>query len=129
MTTNNQLQRNAFLKCGLLIMAMVTMLFSASAQSQAPAPPQPKLSGQSTDPNRIYDVVEILPSFPGGISAFGEYLKQNLKYPAADKEKKITGKVVAQFTVERDGSLKDIKVLRTPTAAMAASNQGFKLIA
>jgi len=123
MTTNKNVKRNAFLRCGLLVAAMVTMVFSASAQFQKPDPPQLKSSEQSTDPNRVYNVPEKLPSFPGGPDEFMKFLAQNIRYPAADREKNIMGKVIVQFVVERDGSLTDIKAIRSPSEEMTKETE------
>lgn len=54
-----------------------------------------------------FGTVEVLPHFPGGEKAFGEFLNQNLHPP-----KNVSGHVIASFVVEKDGSLTDIKVLR-----------------
>ena len=71
------------------------------------------------DINKVYDVVEVLPSFPGGPDKFTQYLGKNIRYPAVDRENNTQGKAIMQFVVERDGSLTDIKSLRAPTQAMA----------
>ncbi len=116
MTTKSKSQRKVFAKFGLsVIMVTATMLLPASAQSQKPTP-QP----QNSQPiDGIYSFVQVLPSFPGGVKEFMNYLSQNLKYPAADKEKHISGKVVARFVVERDGSLTNIKIVRSPADDMS----------
>jgi protein TonB len=62
------------------------------------------------DPNKIYIVIDEIPRFPGGLD---NYLQVNLKYPAEAKSKNIEGKVFLRFVVEKDGSLTDIKVLRS----------------
>lgn len=70
------------------------------------------------DNSRVYALVEKQPSFPGGTQSFLQYLASNIKYPAEDRKNNVQGRVVAQFVVEKDGSLSDVKVLRTPSAAM-----------
>jgi periplasmic protein TonB len=67
------------------------------------------------DPNQIFNAVEIEPKFPGD---FGAYLGKNIHYPPVDKENGVQGKVFVQFVVERDGSLTDIKVLRSPDESL-----------
>ena len=57
------------------------------------------------------DVVEITPSFPGGQSALMTYLSENFKYPSDCSD--VSGRVVVTFMVETDGSLSDIKVVRS----------------
>jgi TonB family protein len=70
--------------------------------------------------NRVYTVVDIVPSFPGGMGEFNQYLAQSIRYPAVDRENNLQGKVETQFVVDTDGSLKDIKILSAPSEAMGA---------
>ncbi|RCH54585.1 energy transducer TonB [Mucilaginibacter hurinus] len=65
------------------------------------------------DPNEIFNAVEQPPAFPGGLAAFGNYLSKNIRYPAVARENNVQGRVFLQFVVEKDGSLTDIKVLRS----------------
>jgi protein TonB len=67
------------------------------------------------DPNQIFTAVENEPKFKGD---FGAYLSRNIRYPAVDKENNVQGKVFVQFVVEKDGSLTDIKVLRSPDESL-----------
>lgn len=71
------------------------------------------------DVNKVYEVVEVLPAFPGGADKFNQYLSKNIRYPAVDRENNTQGKVILQFTVNIDGSLTDIRAVRSPTQAMA----------
>ena len=52
------------------------------------------------------------PSFPGGDAALSQWLDENLQYPTEAVKNGIQGTVVVSFTVETDGSIKDIKVWR-----------------
>lgn len=63
--------------------------------------------------NKIFDVVEQMPSFPGGPSALTQYLSNNVKYPVVAQENGVQGRVVVSFVVERDGSITDVKVVRS----------------
>jgi protein TonB len=60
----------------------------------------------------IFDVVEQNPSFPGGERAMQKWLNDNLRYPAVAAEMGVSGKVHVQFVVGRDGSVRDIEVIR-----------------
>ncbi len=62
-----------------------------------------------SNPNEIFTSVEVLPSFPGGMEAFGKYLGKALRYPSVAQENGVQGRVNVTFVVERDGSLTDIK--------------------
>ncbi|MDR1112679.1 MAG: energy transducer TonB, partial [Bacteroidales bacterium] len=56
---------------------------------------------------------DILPEFPGGFAKMYEHLRDNLKYPDDAVKASISGKVVLQFIVERDGSISNITPLYT----------------
>lgn len=62
--------------------------------------------------NRIFDVVEQMPEFPGGMRAGLEFMARNLKYPTKAQEAGKQGRVIVQFIVQKDGSLSDLHVLR-----------------
>jgi len=62
---------------------------------------------------KVFDVVEQMPSFPGGQAALLEYLSKNIKYPVVAEENGIQGRVVCTFVVERDGSVTDVQVARS----------------
>lgn len=60
-----------------------------------------------------FRVVQDLPQFPGGIAALMKWLTDNLTYPTLAQERKIQGKVVAQFIVNTDGSVSDLKITKS----------------
>jgi len=62
--------------------------------------------------DEIFTIVEESASFPGGLAAWGKFLKKQLKYPRQAQRMGIEGRVFIQFIVERDGSLTDIKVVK-----------------
>ena len=61
---------------------------------------------------KVFDVVEQMPSFPGGQGALMSWLGSNIKYPVVAEENGVQGRVVCTFVVERDGSITDVKVVR-----------------
>ena len=63
--------------------------------------------------NKVFDVVEQMPSFPGGMAALMAYLQKSIKYPPVAEENGIQGRVVCTFVVERDGSVTDVKVAKS----------------
>ena len=60
----------------------------------------------------VYDPVEEMPSFPGGMGALMQYLSENIKYPKEAEQKGIQGRVICSFVVEKNGSITDVKVRR-----------------
>ena len=60
-----------------------------------------------------FRVVEQLPEFPGGMSAFVKWLTDNLRYPPMAKRQNIQGRVVITFIINRDGTTSDLKVAKS----------------
>lgn len=62
--------------------------------------------------NVVFQVVETMPSFPGGDQALFKFLGENVKYPVIAQENGIQGRVICQFVVNKDGSIVDVEVVR-----------------
>lgn len=60
-----------------------------------------------------FRIVQDLPQFPGGLIEFSKWLTRNLKYPKALEDHKLEGQVVAEFMVNTDGSVTDVKIVRS----------------
>jgi len=76
----------------------------------------PKNTGPIAEPEpkpEIFVIVEEMPEFPGGEKARLEFFANNIVYPQMAKETDVKGLVVVQFVVNEDGSISDIKLLRT----------------
>ena len=74
---------------------------------------------EEAEGNQIFTVVEQQPEFPGGEAALMQYIKKNLKYPAFAAENGIQGRVTLSFTVEKDGSIANIEVMRSPAEELS----------
>ena len=61
---------------------------------------------------KVFDVVEQMPEYPGGIQALFEYLSQNVKYPVDAEKQKVEGRVIATFIVETDGTINNVEVVK-----------------
>lgn len=61
----------------------------------------------------VFEVVEKMPEFPGGMNGLIEYLKTNVKYPEVSHKAGIQGRVIVSFVVTKDGSISDAKILRS----------------
>ncbi len=83
-------------------------------------PPPPPMNAKEIylEENKVYTVVETQPEFPGGQDAMYQFIGANLIYPAEAKANKVQGKVIAQFIVEKDGTVS------TPTIIRDAVNYG-----
>ncbi len=58
-------------------------------------------------------VVENMPEFPGGLQALRAYLAKNTKYPALAQEYGVEGTVLVKFVVWKDGSIRNVEVVRS----------------
>ena len=61
----------------------------------------------------VFQVVEEMPDFPGGMKALMDYLSKNVKYPVEAHAIGAQGRVIVSFTVKKDGSIADTKVERS----------------
>ena len=77
---------------------------------------EPVETDMDNDMSALDDEEEIeppAPMFPGGAVEMMKWLQRNLKYPPLAQERKIQGKVVAEFIVNKDGSVTDVKVVKS----------------
>ena len=68
---------------------------------------------EPTDSNGVYEVVEQMPQFPGGVDSLLLYIAKNIKYPGNESLQNINGKVVCRFVINKDGSVSNIEVMRS----------------
>lgn len=67
---------------------------------------------ENKDDSEVFNVVEHMPEYPGGMKELMKFLSSTIKYPANAEKNKIEGRVIVEFVVNKDGSLSDIKVVR-----------------
>lgn len=81
----------------------------STAETTFEAPPQRQ---EEEEDDTIFTIVEDQPQFPGGDKALYAFLGKNMKYPAMAQDANIQGTVYVTFEVDKDGQIKDVKVLR-----------------
>lgn len=86
----------------LMLLMAACCLMTANAQ---------KTVVSQTDP-KVFDTVEQMPEYPGGMQAMIEFLQANMKYPENAAKQKVEGRVTVQFVVETDGSVTDVHVAK-----------------
>lgn len=62
---------------------------------------------------KVYDIVEVMPQFPGGQGELMKFLRNNVKYPAEAQKKKIEGRVIVTFVVDKKGRVVNPMVERS----------------
>ncbi len=75
--------------------------------------PEDLASPSKYDKDKVFDIVEQMPSFPGGMKAMNRYLIEHIKCPAMMVKESEQGRVICTFIIERDGTLTDIKVYKS----------------
>ena len=68
---------------------------------------------QANGPQDVYESVEQMPEFPGGMEEMMKFLQMNIQYPANAAKNNVEGRVILQFVVEKDGQIGDVKVARS----------------
>ena len=71
-------------------------------------------------------IPETFPQFPGGHIALVEYLSKNIKFPKEKEKENVRARVVASFTVDKDGSITDAKIVRSQGEAF--DNEALRVI-
>ena len=72
----------------------------------------PKTKKEVIQEEDIFQVVEEMPEFPGGMGEAMKFIGKNIKYPVVAQQAKIEGRVIVQFVVERDGSVSSVEIMR-----------------
>jgi len=85
------------------------LLFAFTCKAQvADTPPYDLMKKQNEEV--IYNVVDQMPEFPGGMNALNRCIRENLRYPEEAAKNNIQGTVVVQFAVMKDGSVDKVTV-------------------
>ena len=119
--TSNPLARFKYLLFVPLAVALLAMNSTAMrANVQKKVVKTTKATKKTSANDKVYEVCEQMPTFPGGDAAMMKYLSENVKYPALAIKAQEQGRVVVSFTVEKDGAISDVKVARSVTPSLDA---------
>lgn len=89
----------------IFMMAIAACMMTLGAQAQ--------VQKGNTAPQDVFDVVEEMPQYPGGMQAMLSFLQENITYPKDAQEKKISGRVLVTFVVEKDGSISNVETVKS----------------
>ena len=119
--TSNPLARFKYLLFVPLAVALLAMNSTAMrANVQKKVVKTTKVTKKTSATDKVYEVCEQMPIFPGGDATMMKYLSENVKYPALAIKAQEQGRVVVSFTVEKDGAISDVKVARSVTPSLDA---------
>lgn len=92
----------------------IALLVALGAMAHAQQP----VRATVTKSTEIFTVVEKNPEYPGGDEALYQFIASNIQYPEAAKADGKGGMVYLTFVIETDGTISDVKVLRSPHPAL-----------
>jgi protein TonB len=71
-----------------------------------------EVTSKTIETDEVFDIVEDTPEFPGGMESWGEFLRNNLKYPEQARQMGVEGTVYVVFEIRKDGSVENVELLR-----------------
>ncbi|MCR5578012.1 MAG: TonB family protein [Prevotella sp.] len=74
----------------------------------------------TNEENKIYDVVEQMPQYPGGKDKLMQYLAMSIRYPKEAEMAGIQGRIISSFIVEKDGSLTGARIEKSVDKSLDA---------
>ena len=95
----------------ILFIALLSFGFMANAMAQHFDEGEEVIEQSESD--KVFEVVDEMPSFPGGQSALFDFMAKNIKYPEVAEDNGIQGRVLVTFIVKKDGSLSDVRVAKS----------------
>lgn len=90
---------------------------------EKPTPVGPaNYSGNQIPPDEedVFEVVQYMPEFPGGVPKLMEFIRQNIQYPQAAKQSKLEGLVIMQVVIDKDGTVTRPRILRSINPVLSA---------
>lgn len=73
---------------------------------------------EQSESDEVFEVVDNMPSFPGGQGAMFEYISRNIKYPEIAVANGVQGCVIVTFIVKKDGSLSYVRIVKSVDPAL-----------
>ena len=100
----------------ILFIALLSFGFMANAMAQHFDEGEEVIEQSESD--KVFEVAEKMPSFPGGQDALFDFIEKNIKYPKVAEDNGIQGRVLVTFIVKKDGSLSDVRVAKSADPAL-----------
>lgn len=102
----------------IAVPVVLVSLFAVSClrSEVPPSPPPPPPATETAEPVMDLSGVDVQPEYPGGMEAMYTFINNTIEYPEQALKEKVQGKVYVQFTVDRNGKVKDVVLKRGPRA-------------
>lgn len=94
-------------------MKKITFLLFVALLSTTTITAQKTVVSMRQSDEKVFNTVEVMPEFPGGVDSLMTFLMRTIKYPKEAMDKGIQGRVVVRFVVEKDGQVSEPEILRS----------------
>ena len=91
----------------------VTVSLPAKPDTVDAASPDKTAAPLPDGDDKVFDEVEVMPTYEGGMGAMMAFISQNISYPKSAQANGISGRVIVQFVVEKDGKVTDVHVIKS----------------
>lgn len=113
----------------LLFPFCIAASLSLSAQVDLDqSPPIPPVEQKMPEPEPVFTVVEQMPEFEGGNEALMSFISKNVVYPPNAADNQIQGIIYLSYVVRSDGSLSDIKVIRSISGGSELDREAIRVL-
>lgn len=75
----------------------------------------------------VYQVVDELPTFKGGVQKFMEWMSSNIQYPKTAKAAGAEGRAIVRFVVNKNGTISDVKIMKS-TGNEELDNEAMRVV-
>ena len=113
MTMNKSSRWKTLRALAVVPVIALALLAFANPTNKTADEPVAEAYQQANEPQDVYESVEQMPEFPGGMEEMMKFLQSNIQYPANAAKNNVEGRVILQFVVEKDGQIGDVKVARS----------------
>ena len=91
----------------------VTVSLPAKPDSVDAASPDKTAAPLPDGDDKVFDAVDVMPTYEGGMGAMMAFISQNISYPKSAHANGVSGRVIVQFVVEKDGKVTDVHVIKS----------------
>ena len=113
MTMNKSSRWNTLRALAVVPVIALALLAFANPTNETANKSVVMANGQDNASQDVYESVEQMPEFPGGMEEMMKFLQMNIQYPANAAKNNVEGRVVLQFVVKKDGQIGEVKIARS----------------
>ena len=102
----------------VMIMKKIAFMLLMALLSTTTITAQKTVVSKKQSKEVVFDIVDQMPEFPGGLDSLMSFLTSTIKYPKEAMDKKIEGRVMVKFIVEKDGQVSEPEIVNSAFPAL-----------